>query len=125
MEMNREVRGQIERAYGIMARIGHRPGAPSEGGHVTVSLMYLDLDAEIREYAYAYWDQESSDVYRLGVPDPSWRVAFILAVEAARVMSSGEGALARRLLEAAVNTLPDRPPVPSGGRMWRGKSAAS
>ncbi len=108
--MTRAVSGQIAAAYGRMAaKACYRPAAPSDGfGNITVPEAELDLAAEKRDYAAAWWAEEDSLSYWIGCADFRHRKAMILAVEAARACCGTDGQLARKLLEMALQELPDR-----------------
>jgi hypothetical protein len=106
--MTRAVFGQIAAVYGRMAaEARYRPAAPSDGfGHITVPAAQLDLDAEKQDYAAAWWGEEDSGSYWLGCADFRHRKTMILAVEAARACCAADGALARKLLEMALQEMP-------------------
>lgn len=96
---------QITRAYRTMAReVRYRPAAPSDG---LGNAYDLNLEAEARAYAHAWWEQEDEGTYLLGCPDYEDRVAMIYALEAGRLCCGGFGSrpAARRLLELALEAL--------------------
>lgn len=109
MTIDADSRKQIEDAYRRMAIEAHyRPAAPSDGfGNIRIPLEELDLDAEAREFAEAWWRQEDSCEFLIGCANFTERKAMIYAVEAARFCcSGGDGAaFALRLLRMAIEEL--------------------
>jgi hypothetical protein len=52
-------RKQFENGYRILAELGHRPAAPSDGvGGIRVSVPELDVDIEAREYARRFEEED-------------------------------------------------------------------
>ncbi len=104
-----DIERQIATAYRRMAREArYRPAAPSDGlGNITVPDAELDLDAEARQYAARWWEQEDEHTWVLGCANYPDRPAMILALEAARLCCSGGDApsYARRLLQMAIEEL--------------------
>jgi hypothetical protein len=104
-----DVERQIADAYRRMAvEARYRPAAPSDGlGNITVPVEELDLDAEARQYAEHWWEQEDDGSYVIGCANYEDRAAMIFALEAARFCCSGFGSrpFARRLLEMALGEL--------------------
>jgi hypothetical protein len=100
---------QVEAAYRRMAREArYRPAAPSDGlGNITVPSAELDLDAEARQYAAQWQEQEDTGVFALGCANWSERRAMVFALEAARLCCSGfDGPVyARRLLRLALKEM--------------------
>jgi hypothetical protein len=77
-------------AYKMMAELGYRPAAPSDGfGNVTVPRAELDLDAEARAYAERFAAEEDTDQYWAGCTHYEFNRAALLALEAFRLMNSG------------------------------------
>ncbi len=109
--MPANVERQIADAYRRMAvEARYRPAAPSDGfGNITVAEELLDLDAEAREYAARWWQQEDKRRFTLGCANYEERTAMIFALEAARFCCSGLGSrpFARQLLEMALEELGD------------------
>jgi len=107
--LSRDIEQQITNVYRRMALEGrYRPAAPSDGmGNITVPLEELDLDAEAKQYAAQWWEQEESDTFFLGCANYPDRPVMVLALEAARLCcAGGDGAtVARRLLQIAIDEL--------------------
>lgn len=104
-----DIERQIADAYRRMAlEARYRPAAPSDGlGNITVPVEELDLDAEARQYAKHWWEQEDACTYVIGCANYEERPTMIYALEAARLCCSGFGSrpFARRLLELALEEL--------------------
>lgn len=104
-----EIERQIADVYRRMAvEARYRPAAPSDGlGGITVPVADLDLDAEAREYAAHWWQEEEARTYAIGCANGEDRPAMILALEAARLCcTGGDGpSYARRLLTMALEEL--------------------
>jgi hypothetical protein len=87
----------------------YRPSAPSDGcGNITVPLERLDLDAEAKQYARSWRDQEDAQVYRIGCPSYSDRESLVFIVEAARLLCGVDRQGAAILLRMAVENLEAR-----------------
>jgi hypothetical protein len=102
----RHVYEELERAYGLMAEVGHRPSAASDGfGHITGP---TNLAKEIRDYAQGWVKDEDSHRFSIGMSGRGTRVAMALVIEAARLLcarvkgGTKNNKLALRLLKAAV-----------------------
>jgi hypothetical protein len=109
------VREQIEATYRTMARTGYRPAAPSDGfGNITVPEEELDLDSEATDYAQQWWAAEDDLRFDIGCCNYETRPATIYAIEAARLMCSGNygDPFALKLLHLAVEELEARPEFP-------------
>ena len=53
-------------AYKMMAELGYRPAAPSDGfGGITVPYVELEVDIEAREYAQRFAAEEETDRARI------------------------------------------------------------
>jgi hypothetical protein len=101
----------LEAAYGVMAELGYRPGASSDGcGHITGP---LNLVKESRDYAEMWAEEEHKGRFFIGTPKRN-RAELVLVVEAARLICArvlgGTGGtkdhkLALRLLRKAVARL--------------------
>ncbi len=77
-------------AYKMMAELGYRPAAPSDGfGGITVPHAVLEVDIEAREYARRLEIEEDSDHYFAGCTDYTFNRAAVLALEAFRLMNGG------------------------------------
>jgi hypothetical protein len=113
--LTHDVAVQLDRAYRTMAREArYRPAAPSDGlGSITVPLADLDLDAECRDYARAWWRDEDNGRFHIGCPCFETRPAMVYAVEAARALCGVDNDLARRLLQLAIDDLDGQEAVPS------------
>jgi hypothetical protein len=109
------IREQIEATYRMMAEVGYRPAAPSDGfGHITVPVEELDLDQEAAAYATRWWDEEDAFTFNIGCCNYPTRPATIYAVEAARLMGSGVfgDPWALKLMRLAVAELEAQPEPP-------------
>jgi hypothetical protein len=104
-----EVVEQIDRVYRLMDRtIRYRPAAPSDGfGNIACPLEELDLDAEIREYANEWWQQEDACQFLVGCANSEEREPMVLLIEAAKQCCTGflGRDLALALAKAAVREL--------------------
>lgn len=81
---------RITEAYQMMAELGYRPGAPSDGfGGITVPNAELEVDVEAREYAQRFLAEEESDSYLAGCTDYTFNRAAVLALETFRLMNAG------------------------------------
>src|SRR5947207_2061319 len=77
-------------AYKMMAELGYRPAAPSDGvGGITVPYPELEVNIEAREYAERFQAEEESDSYFAGCTDYTFNRAAVLALEAFRLMNGG------------------------------------
>lgn len=113
MRLTRDTAVQLDRAYRDMAaRARYRPCAPSDGfGHITVPAAELDLDAECEAYARGWHAEESALQFVIGCCNFATRPATVYAIEAARNLCGGSGgnAVARRLLQMAIDALDEDP----------------
>ena len=83
-------RERFAEAYKMLAELGYRPDAPSDGlGNITVPYTELDLDAEAREYARRFEEEEDTGHYWGGCTDYRFNRAAVLALEAFRLMNAG------------------------------------
>src|SRR5687768_16163445 len=81
---------RIVEAYKMMAKLGYRPAAPSDGfGGITVPYAELEADIEGREYARRFIAEEDTDYYFAGCTDYTFNRAAVLALEAFRLMNAG------------------------------------
>lgn len=81
---------RIAEAYKMMAKLGYRPAAPSDGfGGFTVPHAELDVDTEAREYARRFVAEEDTDSYWAGCTHYEFNRAAVLALEAFRLMNAG------------------------------------
>jgi hypothetical protein len=81
---------RIAEAYKMMATLGYRPAAPSDGfGNITVPYAELKLDVEAREYAKRFIAEEDTAQYWAGSTHYSFNRAAVLALEAFRLMNNG------------------------------------
>jgi hypothetical protein len=79
-------------AYKMLAAPGYRPAAPSDGhGNITAPAEELDLDAEARDYARRFDAMDESMDWVIGCTDYTFNRAFVLALEACRLMCAGTG----------------------------------
>lgn len=104
---------QIAAAYVIMADASYyRPNAPGDG------LRFCDLDesqledrellqAEALDYARQFLEEENSHCFHIGVSDYRTVRAFVLVIEAARVLCAGKehDDLAVQLLQNAIGEI--------------------
>src|SRR6266511_402736 len=76
--------------YRMMAELGYRPAAPSDGlGGITVPDAELEVNIEAREYAQRFLREEESGSYFAGYTDYRSNRAAVLALEAFRLMNAG------------------------------------
>jgi hypothetical protein len=85
-------------AYLMMAEAGYRPGAPGDGcGHVHLTVAECRdrarLFREAIQYAVEFCREEDGDAFIVGCSDYPTNRAFMLAIEAARVLAAGEGSV--------------------------------
>lgn len=77
-------------AYKMMAEMGYRPAAPSDGlGGIAVPYAELEVDIEAKEYASRFAAEEDSNTYYAGCTDYRFNRAAVLALEAFRLMNAG------------------------------------
>jgi hypothetical protein len=77
-------------AYKMMAALGYRPAAPSDGfGSITIPEAELEVEIEAREYAHRFVAEEDTDHYFAGCTDYVFNRAAVLALEAFRLMNAG------------------------------------
>ena len=77
-------------AYKMMAELGYRPAAPSDGyGGITIPSAELEVDIEAREYAEWFAAQEDTGEFPAGCTDYTSNRAAVLAFEAFRLMNAG------------------------------------
>src|SRR5919197_1341109 len=77
-------------AYKMMAELGYRPAAPSDGfGGITVPYAELEVGVEAREYARRFEAEEDTDKYWAGCTHYEFNRAAVLALEAFRLMNGG------------------------------------
>ena len=77
--------------YLMMARTGYRPAAPSDG----LGNFQLDeerLYREAAEYALKFNREEDGRSFRIGCSNYSTNRAYVLSIEAARLLASGSDA---------------------------------
>ena len=108
MPLYKLVDEQLDHAYRQMASVArYRPAAPSDGfGNITATATELNLDRECETYARDWSRSEDSREFWIGCCDSRTREATVYAVEAARNLCGCEPAVARRLLQMAINALP-------------------
>jgi hypothetical protein len=81
---------RLAQAYALMASLGYRPGAPSDGhGNITVPTAELETSIEAREYAQRFVAEENTNHYWAGCTDYRFNRAAVMALEAFRLMNSG------------------------------------
>jgi hypothetical protein len=105
---------RFAQAYLMMAKAEYRPAAPGDGmGSVNLSEEeLLDDDLLLREaveYATRFRAEEDSRSFRIGLSNYSTNRAFVLAIEAARLLCAGGDAdeTALRLLKLAIKDIED------------------
>ena len=77
-------------AYKMMAELGYRPAAPSDGyGGITIPSAELEVDIEAREYAEWFAAQEDTGEFPAGFTDYTSNRAAVLAFEAFCLMNAG------------------------------------
>ena len=104
---------RFAQAYLMMARAKYRPAAPGDGFgniHLTED-EYNDRARLYREavrYAAEFNREEDNDVFHIGCSNWETNRAFILSIEAARLLASGDADdLAGRLLRLAIEEIAD------------------
>jgi hypothetical protein len=81
---------RIAEAYKMLAELGYRPAAPSDGfGGITVPYAELEVDIEAKEYARRFVAEENTNRYDAGCTAYTFNRAAVLALEAFRLMNSG------------------------------------
>jgi hypothetical protein len=104
---------RFAQAYLIMARAKYRPAAPSDGlGNIQLSRSEQnDQDAlylEAVKYAAAFnREEDGHDGFHIGCSNWETNRAFILAIEAARLLAGGGDDHALRLLRLAIKEITD------------------
>jgi hypothetical protein len=102
---------RFAQAYLMMARAGYRPAAPSDGlGTILLSReQFADrkrLDQEAVKYAVAFEREEDNDSFDIGCSNYTTNRAFVLCIEAARLLCEGNAdKLALRLLDLATTEI--------------------
>lgn len=98
--------------YLMMARTGYRPAAPSDGsGNIQLSReQFMDeerLYREAAEYALKFNREEDGRSFRIGCSNYSTNRAYVLSIEAARLLASGSDSdqYAARLLKLAIEEI--------------------
>jgi hypothetical protein len=110
-EIERDKLLRFARAYLTMARAGYRPAAPSDGlGNIQLSLDQCRdpqrLHEEAVKYALAFARQEDCLTFRIGCSNYDTNRAFVLCIEAARLLCAGDAdKLALRLLNLAIEEI--------------------
>jgi hypothetical protein len=103
---------RFAQAYLMMARARYRPAAPSDGfGNIQLTkdecndqdLLYL----EAVRYAAAFKRDEDGMSFDIGCSNFETNRAFMLSIEAARLLAGGGDEKAVRLLELAINEITD------------------
>ena len=92
--------------YLMMARTGYRPAAPSDGlGNIQLDEERLYREAA--EYAVKFNREEDGRSFRIGCSNYSTNRAYVLSVEAARLLASGSDGdqYAARLLKLAIEEI--------------------
>jgi hypothetical protein len=81
---------QFAKGYKILAELGYRPAAPSDGfGNITVPVAELDLEVEARAYAQAFEAMDQAMVWEAGCTDARLAAGAVLVLEAFRLMNGG------------------------------------
>lgn len=81
---------QFAKGYRMLAELGYRPAAPSDGfGTITVSDEALNLEAEARRYAEEFARMDDSQVWDAGCTHWEFSPSAVLALEAFRLMNAG------------------------------------
>ena len=100
---------RFAQTYLMMARAKYRPSAPSDGfGNIHLSTEEYNNEARLYQeavrYAAAFNQEEDSDVFHIGCSNWETNRAFILSIEAARLLASGSDGdeYALRLLRLAM-----------------------
>ena len=101
-------------AYLMMAEAGYRPAAPGDGlGGIYLTKAQLKepgrLIAEACEYAVNFRKEEDGHVFDVGLSDWETNRAFMLCIEAARLLAGGAGSgpFAIALLKEAMREIED------------------
>ena len=92
---------RFAQAYLMMARAGYRPAAPSDGyGNIQLSLEQCRdrerLDREAATYALRFNREEDSLSFWIGCSNYTTNRAFVLSIEAARLLASGSDVIRLR-----------------------------
>jgi hypothetical protein len=105
---------RFAQAYLMMARAKYRPAAPSDGfGNIHLDDEEYNDEArlyrEAVDYALHFNNEEDSDVFHIGCSNWGTNRAFILSIEAARLLASGSDGdeYALRLLRLAIKEIAD------------------
>ena len=81
---------QFAKGYRILAELGYRPAAPSDGhGTITVPLAELDLEAEARAYAQGIEEMDRTGRWVAGRTNARTAPGAVLVLEALRLMNAG------------------------------------
>jgi hypothetical protein len=102
---------RFAQAYLMLAECKYRPAAPSDGfGHIQLTAKQLGdkdrLYAEAVSYAIRFAHEDDKRDFRMGCSNYTTNRAFVLAIEAARLLCSGDGDVyAKRLLRAAIEEI--------------------
>ena len=102
---------RFAQAYLMMAQAGYRPAAPSDGlGNIQLSRDQCRdpqrLDQEAVEYAVAFAREDDDLTFRIGCSNYDTNCAFVLCIEAARLLCAGDtDKIALRLLNLAAKEL--------------------
>jgi hypothetical protein len=102
---------RFREAYLLMVKhANYRPGAPSDGcGGIMLSLEEIRdpdrLETEALKYAVDFLREEDTHTFWIGCSDFRTNRAFLWAIEAARLLSSGDGGnvAAVKVLRMAAN----------------------
>ena len=87
---------RFAQTYLMMARAGYRPAAPNDGfGNIQLSREQFEdrgrLYMEAVEYALKFNREEDSNRFWIGCSDYATNRAFVLCIEAARLLAGGKG----------------------------------
>ena len=87
---------RFAQTYLMMARAGYRPAAPNDGfGTIMLSTEQLKdrerLYLEAVKYALKFNREEDTDSFWIGCSDYDTNRAFVLCIEAARLLAGGRG----------------------------------
>ena len=103
---------RITEAYMEMAKVGYRPGAPSDGmGSILLSEAKLDdkrlLISEAMRYSGRFLAEEDTRRFMIGVSHWPTNRAFVYVVEAARLLCVGKSgtSYAQKLLRLALQEI--------------------
>jgi hypothetical protein len=101
---------RFAQAYLMMAEAGYRPAAPSDGfGHIQLTATQLAdrqrLDQEAVKYAVAFVREEDNRTFNVGCSNYTTNRAFVLCIEAARLLCGGGDQEAVRLLKLAIKEI--------------------